>query len=66
MEEEDLILIQLNLKTKQYLNLDPRHDLYNLRSLLMETIRVVWALFQAMKVATMFTYLFISSQYIVK
>ena len=55
-EEEDLILIQLNLKTKQYLNLDPRHDLYNLRSLLMETIRVVWALFQAMKVATMFTY----------
>ena len=66
MEEEDLILIQLNLKTKQYLNLDPRHDLYNLRSLLMETIRVVWTLFQAMKVATMFTYLFISSQYIVK
>ena len=39
-EEEDLILIQLNLKTKQYLNLDPRHDLYNLRSLLMETTRV--------------------------
>ena len=66
MEEEDLILIQLNLKTKQYLNLDPRHDLYNLRSLLMETIRVVWTLFQAMKVAAVFTYLFISSQYIVK
>ena len=56
MEEEDLILIQLNLKTKQYLNLDPRHDLYNLRSLLMETIRVVWTLFQAMKVAAVFTY----------